>query len=83
MMTEEDVKRVVRETVQATLISIGLDTSDGEAIQRHQKNMTWLNKRVELEERVGSKVIMTVAVAAVGGVISSLVLGVKTLLHLN
>lgn len=80
-MTEEDVKRIVRETVETTLTSIGLDIDDGDAIKRHQKNMLWLDKRVALEERVGGKVIMTVAVAAVGGLISTLVLGVKTLLN--
>lgn len=82
-MTEEQVKRIVRETVETTLTSIGLDIDDSDAIKRHQKNMAWLDKRVALEERVGSKVILTIAVAAVGGILSAVVMGFKTLFHIQ
>lgn len=78
-MTEEEVRRIVRESVQQTLTSIGLDTTDADAIKRAQRNMIWLDSRVALEERVSGRVIVAVAVAAVGGVLSLIAAGVKTL----
>lgn len=78
-MTEEEVRRVVHETVQQTLTSIGLDTTDGDAIKRAQRNMLWLDSRVALEERVSGRVIVAVAVAAVGGVLSLIAAGIKAL----
>lgn len=78
-MTKEEIRHIVHETVQQTLTSIGLDTTDGEAIKRAQRNMLWLDSRVALEERVSGRVIVAVAVAAVGGVLSLIAAGVKTL----
>lgn len=82
-MTDEEVRHIVKETVQETLTSIGIDTTDAEGVLRAQKNMRWLNNRVGLEERVSGKIIVAVAVAAVGGLLSALVVGVRTILHLH
>ena len=78
-MTPEEVRIIVRESVRETLVSIGVDTADSDAVTRMQKNMAWLNNRVELEERISAKVVVTIAVAAVGGLLSVLVLGFKQL----
>lgn len=78
-MTDEEIRRIVRTTVQETLTAVGLDTTDGDAVKRAQRNFLWLDTRVALEERVTSRMIMAVAVAAVGGILSLIAAGVRAL----
>jgi hypothetical protein len=82
-MDTEETRRIVRDTVEQTLISIGLDISDPDAIKSMQKNMAWVENRRLLEEKLSWKIVATVAVFFVGGLLSALILGFKTILNIN
>jgi len=70
-MTDEDIRRIVRETVRETLTGIGLDVSSPDEILRRQADFAYLRKA-----RAGSEDLRRIARrSAVGIALSALAYG--------
>lgn len=82
-MNAEETRRIVRATVQETLVSLGIDITDHESLDKFQRNMAWVDDRRQLEKHLSWKVVAALAVFVVGGVLSAVILGVKTILNIH
>jgi len=51
-MTDDDIRRIVRETVRETLIGLGLDVSSPDEIVRRQADFAYLRKTREGAEEL-------------------------------
>jgi hypothetical protein len=82
-MSPEETRKIVRASVQETLVSLGIDISNPESVEKWQRNMAWVDDRRRLEQHLSWKVVAALAVFVVGGVLSALILGVKTILNIH
>lgn len=73
-MTEAEVKRIVAETVEQTLLTLGVDTDDPVALQR---DMAHLRAWRESMETVRKQTIVTAIVIAVTGILGLIWLALK------
>lgn len=76
-MTEQEIKRIVRETVEETLTSLGVDHDDPLEMQ---KDFQHLRDWRESVEAVRSKGIMTAFGILIAGVCGALWIGIKDIM---
>lgn len=73
-LTEHDIKEVVREAVQETLIQIGIDPSDMTEVQ---KDHAFLRRWRTTTEKVSLRTTMLILTIIVGGVVSAVWAAIK------
>lgn len=82
-MTPEDIRAIVREAVEETLTSLGMDASSSAAKGELQKDHAWVRNRRRLEEKVSWQVIVVIVTAVVGAVLSTAAMAFKVIFGNN
>jgi len=79
-MTELEIKRIVRETVEETLTSLGVDHDDPIEMQKDFQHLRDWRQSVDA---VRSKGIMTAFGVLIAGIIGALWVGIKDIMLMH
>ena len=80
ILTKDEIRSLVRETVEETLTKFGVDTSDPIQLQRDSQFVRDLRKA---SESAKGKAIMAIVTLLVTTLLGALVIGVKAVLRSN
>lgn len=75
VMTTEELRKVMRETVHETLITLGMESSDPIEMQKDFQHLRDWRKSTEAVKRKG---LMTLSAIAFAGIIGAVVMAIKS-----
>jgi hypothetical protein len=76
-MTQDEIRAVVRQAVRDTLIELGVDTSDNQAMLAMQQDFAFLRKQRLMAELIGRQTRIALIGALIAGLLAALWAGVK------
>ena len=76
-MTQDEIRAVVRQAVRDTLIELGVDTSDNQAMLAMQQDFAFLRKQRLMAELIGRQARIALIGALIAGLLAALWAGLK------
>ncbi len=76
-MTQDEIRAVVRQAVRDTLIELGVDTSDNQAMLGMQQDFAFLRKQRLMAELIGRQTRIALIGALIAGLLAALWAGFK------
>jgi hypothetical protein len=76
-MTQDEIRAIVRQAVRDTLIELGVDTSDNQAMLAMQQDFAFLRKQRLMAELIGRQTRIALIGALIAGLLAALWAGVK------
>ena len=76
-MTQDEIRAVVRQAVRDTLIELGVDTSDNQAMLAMQQDFAFLRKQRLMAELIGRQTRIALIGALIAGLLAAPWAGVR------